>query len=105
MLAVHRHVVSDDVAVTDEVVVLDGRFAEIPTNDLEDLLPPFAPLRAGGMVDHVFRYELIDNVSVACRSAAKELFDYLACVGHVPWRVSHPGIFASAAAGTGIVRA
>jgi hypothetical protein len=76
MDSVHRHVVGDEVAVFDQVVVVDVRCRpEIVGDGCEDQLPTFTTLRACGVVDHVWRDEFVDDGVVTRAPSSKELFD------------------------------
>ena len=72
----HRHVVCHEVTFGDEVMVIDRDVPEIGIDRGNDPLPAFAALWTGGVVDHVFGYEFIDDVQIACCRATKELLDY-----------------------------
>jgi hypothetical protein len=63
----HGHVVGDEVALAEEVVMLDYRAStEIHFDNGEDLLPAFRPLAGrSGMVDHVGGHEFVDCTVVA----------------------------------------
>jgi len=84
MVAANGHVVGDEIAFGDEVVMLNGEVAtEVGPDVLDDLLPPFSALarRTGSMVDHVLGDELIDRRIVAFRPATKQLFNHVLRLG------------------------
>lgn len=75
MRSMQSHVVGDELALGDEVVVLDGEvFAEVVFDDPDDLLPPLATLAGGtgGIVDHVLGEKLVDGRPVP---STEQLFD------------------------------
>ena len=81
--AVDRHVVDDEVAFSDEVVVIDGDlFTEIVNERRKDLFPTFSTLRTsqivfttGGVVHQVFGDKFIDDALITCHYSTKQLFD------------------------------
>src|SRR6516225_11330469 len=101
MVAANGHVVGDEIAFGDEVVMLNGEVAtEVGPDVLDDLLPPFSALarRTGSMVDHVLGDELIDRRIVAFRPATKQLFNHVLRLGRhrrngtpCAWGTSLPG--------------
>src|SRR4051794_6301888 len=73
MSPMHRHVVGNEIALADEVVVVVGRgIAEIGTQDVEDQLPTVASLRTCRVVHHVLGYELVDRSHVAALDATHQ---------------------------------
>jgi hypothetical protein len=81
--AVDRHVVDNEVAFSDEVVVIDGDlFTEIVFDRREDLLPTLSALRTSeivfttcGVVHQAFGDKFIDDGVITCHYATKQLFD------------------------------
>jgi hypothetical protein len=81
--AVDRHVVDDEVAFSDEVVVLDGDlFTEIVNDRREDLFPTLSALRTSqivlttcGVVHQVFGDKFVDDGVITCHYSTKQLFD------------------------------
>ena len=74
----HGHVVCDEVALAEEVVMLDyWATTEIHFHDGQDLPPAFCP-RPGrsGMVDHLSGHEFVDRTVVTVGQATKQLLDY-----------------------------
>jgi hypothetical protein len=77
--AVDRHVVDDEVAFGDDVVVIDGDLVtEIVSERREDLFPTPSALRTSqivfttcGVVHHVFRDEFLDDTVIACHDSTK----------------------------------
>jgi hypothetical protein len=81
--AVDRHVVDDEVAFSDEMVVIDGNlFTEIVNDRREDLFPTLSALRTSqivfttcGVVHQVFGDKFIDDGVITCHYSTKQLFD------------------------------
>jgi hypothetical protein len=90
MVATHGHVMSDQIAITNEVMVFDPGVAEIASYGLEDLLPSATPLRASGVVDHVLGDKLVDDRLVTGLTSSKQFLDDLACALVVHVTVGHP---------------
>src|SRR5206468_3988548 len=59
--SVQREVLRDEVAVTDEVVLLDGDWPEVVVDGAQDALQPLAALGTGGVVHHVRRDEVVER--------------------------------------------
>src|SRR5213592_1484190 len=77
MDARHCHVMRDEVALPDQVAMLDGNaFAKVGLDRCEDLLPAVPPLRSGGMVNHVLSDEFVDDIFVALRSTTEQLLHH-----------------------------
>ena len=68
-----RHVVRDEVAVGDEVMVLDGHvIAEVGGDHVDDAKPRVSSLWPGGVVHHVDVDQVVNNM-VSGSHAPKEL--------------------------------
>lgn len=68
-----RHVVRDEVAVGDEVMVLDGHvLAEVGGDHVDDAKPRVSSLWPSGVVHHVDVDQVVDN-TVSGSHAPKEL--------------------------------
>ena len=107
-------VLRHDVAVTDEMVLLEGDRPEIVVDGAEDPGQPAATLRTGRVVDHVLGDELVEEGVVACLLTPEHLLDDLprASLSHAGKRPTpharggHPlgsvflGILAAAHGGT-----
>lgn len=55
MRTAQGEVLRDEVALTDEVVLLDDYWPEVDVNDAQDELQAFTALGTGGVVHHVRR--------------------------------------------------
>lgn len=81
--AVDRHVVDDEVAFSDEVVVIDGDlFTEIVDDRREDLFPTLSALRTSqivfttcGVVHQVFGDKFVDDGVITSHYSTKQLVD------------------------------
>jgi hypothetical protein len=79
----HRHVVNDELAFGDEMVVIDSDlFTEVVLDHREDVFPTLAALRTSqiiittcGMVDQVFGNQFVDDTVVTGQPPTKQLFD------------------------------
>lgn len=74
MYSMNCHVVDDELALGDEVVVLDFAFTEVVADVLQDCAQSLSTLRSGGVVDHVLGDEVVEDVVVAGALSAVELF-------------------------------
>src|SRR5579864_2005338 len=82
MMPVDGHMVRDEVAIGNQVVMLNGSVpTKVGSYDLVDLLPTLATLRTGGVVHHVFCDQLVDSRSVACRQTTKQLLNHILRIG------------------------
>jgi hypothetical protein len=72
--APHSHVVRDELALGDEVVVLDFAVPEVMADVVEDLPQSIATLRPSGVVHHVLRHEVVEDMVVPGELSSKELF-------------------------------
>jgi hypothetical protein len=79
MMTAECHVVGDELALSNEVVILDGEVtAKVGPDGRDDLLPTLSTLASGpgGMVQHVFSDQLVDHRLVTCRPTPKQLFNH-----------------------------
>jgi hypothetical protein len=58
---VQREVLRDEIAFTDEVVLLDGDWPEVVVDGLQDAFQALAALGTGGVVHHVRRDEIVER--------------------------------------------
>jgi hypothetical protein len=72
---VQGEVLRDEVALTDEMVLLDGDRPEVVVDDSQDALQPLAALRAGGVVHHVGSHEVIEHRAVTGLLSPEQLLD------------------------------
>jgi hypothetical protein len=82
MMPVHRHVVRDEVALGNEMVMLNESVpTEVVCDYRNDLLPTLSTLWTGGVVDHVFCDQLVDRGLVTCRQTTKKLPNHILRLG------------------------
>ncbi len=61
MSAVQRHVLDDEVYLTDDVVLLELGRAEVDLYGSQDRPQTIAALGAGGVIDHVSGHEVVQD--------------------------------------------
>ena len=71
--ASHSQVLRYELALGDEVVVLDFAVAKVMADGVQDLLQSVSTLRPSGVVDHVFSHEVVEDMVVSGESSSKEL--------------------------------
>jgi hypothetical protein len=72
---VQRDVLRDEIALTDEVVLLDGDRPEVVVDGAQDALQALAALGTGGMVHHVRGDELVERAVVTSLLSSEHLID------------------------------
>lgn len=61
MCPVQCHVLRDQIAVADEMMLFHIHSSKIHLNDSEDLPQSFPPLWAGGVIHHVLGHQVIEH--------------------------------------------
>ena len=77
-MSANRHVVSDILALPDQVMMIDRRvLAHRVADDRHNLLPALAtlPQRTGCMIHHVFGEEFVNHRIVEGRSPSEQFFN------------------------------
>ena len=88
--AVQRHVLDDEVALADEVVLLEAGRPEVDLDGAQDRPQPLAALGAGGVVDHVGGHEVVQDRVVARPLPPEQLLDHVPGAARVGTRSSAP---------------
>jgi hypothetical protein len=82
--APQSHVVGYELALGDEMVVLDFAVAKVMADDVEDLPQSLSALRPRGVVDHVLGHEVVEDVVVPGEPSSEELFYHRLRFCHPP---------------------
>ena len=82
--APHSHMVRYELALGDEVVVLDIAVAKVMADDVEDLPQSISTLRRSGVVDHVLGHEVVEDMVVPGELSSEELFYHRLRFCHPP---------------------
>jgi hypothetical protein len=82
--ASQSHVVRYELALGDEVVVLDFAVAKVMADGVEDLPQSFSTLRPSGVVDHVLGHELVEDMVVSGELSSEELLYHCLRFCHPP---------------------
>ena len=72
---VQGEVLRGEIAVTDEVVLLDRDGPEVVVDHRQDQLEALAPLRTGGMIHHVLGHEIVEHRVVTGLLPPEHLLD------------------------------